>query len=179
MFRRLGAFTISTDAIAHELLEPGTGAYEATLRRFGRAVLAPDGRIDRRALADLVFRSPAHRKALERILHPRIMAEVRRRSAGRRAVVVVDVPLLFEAGWEGGFDITLAVAAPRRACFERLKARGWTIAEARRRMRAQMPPGEKERRADCVLDNSEERERLARQVRRLYRALELIARSER
>lgn len=172
MFSRLGAVTISTDAIAHELTRRGGRGVAAVARRFGRGVLAADGSVDRAALARRVFQSGAERRALERMLHPLIMEEVRRRARGRRGVVVVEVPLLFEAGLEKQFDVSVALDAPRPAL---LRRSGLPPAEARRRLAAQMSPAEKARRADVVLDNSDGRNALEKGVRELYRAFALMA----
>lgn len=177
-FARLGARTVSCDAIVHGLLE-GRAGHRAVARAFGKAALARDGRVDRAALARLVFRSPARRKRLEGLLHPRVLAEVSRRLP-KSGVAVIDVPLLFEAGAERRFDLTASVdAGGARRQLERAARRGMTRADARARMRAQLPAAEKARRADIVIDNSDGRTRLRVQVRRIFQALELIARAKR
>ena len=163
-FGKAGATTISTDAIAHELIAPGGAAVAAVKRAFGVT--------DRAALAKAVFASPAKRRALEKLLHPRIMAEVKRQSARAKGVVVVEVPLLFEAGLEKRFDLSVAVDAPEAA---RLKRSRLGAAEARRRGKAQLSGAEKARRADVVLDNSDGKKRLETGVKDLYRAFALIA----
>lgn len=178
-FREAGAETISLDAVAHELSRPGRPVYRAILRTFGREVLRPDGGIDRRALAERVFSKPGLRRRLEAASHPPILREMRRRLKGvRRPVAVVDVPLLFEAGLEGGFDVTVAVSASREARLSRVRRRdGMSRAAVLRRMRAQRPLAEKERMADVVIRNEGSLKTLRRTVAEYQMAFDLMASS--
>ncbi|OGR86448.1 MAG: dephospho-CoA kinase, partial [Elusimicrobia bacterium RIFCSPLOWO2_01_FULL_60_11] len=123
---------------------------------FGRQVLYKDGTLDRPALARAVFSDPRKRRALEAIIHPFVKREVRRRVKKiRRWVVVVDIPLLFEAKWQGDFDDILVVWVPEKTQAARLMRRdGYSRKEAFARIRAQMPLSQKRRRADAVIDNS-------------------------
>jgi len=178
-FAAEGAATLSADAVVHELSAPGKPAYRAIVKAFGSGVLATDGALDRAGLGEKVFRSASMLRKLERIVHPLVRREMRRRvSAARRPVVVVDVPLLFENGLETEYDLTLVVSAPRPLRLKRVMRRdGLSKASVERRMRAQLPPGEKEKRADIVLRNTGSLTSLRRSVREYQLAFDLIGHS--
>lgn len=181
MFKQCGAVVIDADELARQVVQPGRPAWRQIVRMFGRNVLGPDRTINRHALGTVVFRHPAKRRELERIIHPRVAREQARmtRQAARedpKAVVIYDVPLLFEAGIDKRVAYTIVVTADRTAQVARLKKRnGLTAAESLRRIRSQMPLAIKVRRADAVLDGTCPRPSLRRQVRRLYRDLRQLA----
>lgn len=176
-FARAGADTISLDRIARELSRKGGPIHRAATRAFGRGVLKAGGELDRRALARKVFRDPAARRRLEGLAHPVILRELGRRLArARRRVAVVDAPLLFEAGLERLFDVTMLVTAPRRLRLERVRRRdGMTAGEFAARARAQLPEAAKRRRADVVVANDRGLSALRRAAREYYMAFELIS----
>ena len=179
-FRRAGSGTVALDAIAHELADKGAPVWRAVVRAFGREVLDARGRLDRRRLAAEVFSRPALRRRLERVTHPLILKEMRRRlraleRAGAR-VAVVDVPLLYEAGLAPDFDLTVLVTAPLETRLARLRGRdGMSRADALRRVRAQRPQRRKEGLADAVIANGGSLSDLRRTVRGYQRALELLS----
>lgn len=176
-FSAAGAQTHSADAIAHELSRRGGPVYRAIVRALGRGVLLPDGGLDRRRIADAVFRDPAALRRLERASHPGILKELSRRLArGRRPVAVVDMPLLFEKGMEKGFDLTVCVTAPAALRAARVLRRdGVSAAAARRRARAQWPEARKAGKSDVVIPNGGPRAVLRRAVAEYQKAFELIA----
>ena len=152
---RLGAATVSSDAIVHELLG-GEALRDLLVARFGRRV-APDGKVDRAAVAEVVFDDEEARDWLESQLWPRIgeriaawREELAERAQAPRAAVV-EVPLLFEAGMETGFDATVAIVVEDPLREQRAGARGHAGVDSR--ARRQLPQGEKARRADYVVDN--------------------------
>jgi dephospho-CoA kinase len=181
MFRQCGAVVIDADELARQVVEPGKAAWRQIVRTFGMGILNPDRTINRHALGIVVFRHPAKRRALERIIHPRVAREQARltRQAARtdpKAVVIYDVPLLFEAGIDRRVAYTIVVTADRATQIARLKKRnGLTTAEALRRIRSQIPLAIKVRRADSVLDGTCLRPSLRRQVRLLYQNLRQLA----
>jgi len=127
-------------------------------------------------MAELVFSDPRSRKALETIIHPRVMQEkealVERLRQEGHPVVLVDVPLLFESGWETAFDLIVVVYVPRQVQEQRLIERdGMTRKEARSRLDAQMPIEEKKARADRLIDNSRSWEETREQVRTILKEL--------
>lgn len=175
LFRRCGAVVLDADRLARQALAPGRPAWRELRRAFGRRVLAPDGTVDRAALARLVFADPASLRRLNAIVHPRVAREQARltREAAARdpsAVVVYDVPLLFEAGLDRKVDAIVVVTADRRSQLARLLERnGFGRAEALRRIRAQMPLARKAARADHLLDGTKPLSELRRDVLALYR----------
>lgn len=183
IFAELGAEVIDADKLAREAVAPGSPGWERVVAHFGEAVLAPDGEIDRQRLAAIVFDDPAQRAALERIVHPYVRAETDRRIAAVRrrrpqAVVILDVPLLFEAGMHSGRGLAavIVVWVPEEMQRERLMARDQIDAqEAARRIRAQMPIERKKALADRVIDNSGSRERTRAQTREVFRWLKQSA----
>ncbi len=152
---RLGAATLSTDAVVHDLLE-GDEMRKLLVERFGDRV-APNGQIDRNAVASVVFEDPDERKWLEGVLWPRVGERVMswREEVGRREppprAAVVEVPLLFEAGMEGVFDHTIAVIADEDLRAERAGARGHAGLESR--TSRQLSQQEKAGKAEFVVEN--------------------------
>lgn len=168
-----GAIVIDSDAVAREVVEPGQPGLDAIVARFGPRVLGPDGRLDRAALAHLVFNDEAARSDLNGIVHPLVAAETQRRvaAAPSGSVVVLDVPLLVEAA-RTGYDLVVIVEAPAPVRLERLAQRGMDPEDARRRMAAQATDAERRAVADVVLDNSGFPDDLERQVNELWWELE-------
>jgi len=171
LLRQLGAPTISTDELVEQCLrEPQV---QRRLRElFGPEVFGPGGELLKERLARKVFSDPRARRTLEDLLHPLVFERLRERYRALQApVVFVEVPLLFERGYEGRFDRVLTVHVPQETALRRLEASGVPRAEALRRLRAQMPPEEKARRAHYVVDNSRDLEHTLRQLRRIYKEL--------
>ena len=154
-FERLGAATLSSDAVVHELLTTGE-VRDALVERFGDAV-APGGEVDRGAVAELVFGDPEQREWLEGMLWPRVGKRIwdwrgRQESAEPPpTAAVVEVPLLFEAGMAEAFDTTIAIVAEESVREERAGARGHRGLESR--TSRQLSQEEKSQRADVVIRN--------------------------
>lgn len=152
---RLGAATLSSDAVVHELLTTGA-VRDALVERFGERV-APDGEVDRTAVAEVVFSDPEQREWLEGMLWPKVGERIwewrRRQEAAdpRPRAAVVEVPLLFEAGMDRAFDATIAVVADEAIREERAGARGHLGVESR--TSRQLSQDEKAQRADVVIRN--------------------------
>lgn len=156
MLAERGAVVVDTDLIARQVVEPGGPAYEAVVNRFGTEILDQGGRIDRRALAGIVFNDPAALAALNAIVHPAVRAVVGERlaqEAGGDRVVVLDVPLLVETSNYPTQGV-LVVDCPVEVAVGRLVARrGMDEADARRRAAAQATRDERLARADFVVHN--------------------------
>lgn len=152
-----GAVVIDTDLIAREVVEPGQPAHGAVLERFGPGVVDATGRIDRPALAEMVFADPSALADLNAIVHPAVRAAVGTRleeEAATDHVVVVDVPLLVESASPYPLDAVLVVDCPEELAVARLVARrGMEEADARRRVAAQASRSERVARADFVILN--------------------------
>lgn len=167
---------VDADQIVHRALAKGGAAYRRVVRLFGQSCVGPNGELNRGALAQAVFSNRRLRKQLESILHPLVFKEIKRRvAAHRRGLLVLDVPLLFETGLDRWVDHTVTVWAPRSLCLARLAAaKQWSKADVARRLKAQMPPWEKVRRSDRVLDNRGSRRALYRQIDRWLSTLPLF-----
>ena len=166
----LGCEVLDTDAVVHAMEAPGGEAVAPILAAFGAGVQAEDGGIDRKRLGERVFADAAARERLNGILHPRVQATMERwlnEPADRPRVVVV--PLLFEVGWDAGWDAVVCVVCPAEEQLRRLRDRGLTDVEARARIDAQLPIEEKRRRASVVVDNTGDRVALRREALRLMR----------
>ena len=136
-----GAVVVDADAIAREIVEPGQPALEEIVKSFGARVLRPDGRLDRGALAQIVFADAQALARLNAITHPRIatLSAQRLDAVPADAVVVYDMPLLAEQGPEAlqGWDVIVVVDAPEDLRVSRLVARGLSADDAQARVRAQ------------------------------------------
>lgn len=181
MLERCGALVIDADVLAHQVMEPGKPAWRAIVKTFGKTVVNPDRTINRPALGAMVFRNRAKLRLLEKIIHPRVAREQARltRLATRKdpkAVVIYDVPLLYEAGIDARVDKVIVVTADRETQISRLKTRnGLTRTEALRRIRNQWPLRNKVVAADYVLDGTTARPRLFTLAKSLYRELAGLA----
>ena len=173
--RAHGAAIIDADALAHELSQPGQAIFNAYVERFGRGIVTAGGTLDRAAIAARVFADPAVRTEVDAITHPLIRATAEERLRAARAAekraAVLDVPLLFEAGWDTLADETWVVALPEEEQMARLLARDKTMCEsdARARIAAQMPLREKCARADVVIDNSGTKEEVREYIGKLWK----------
>ena len=165
-----GAVIVDADRIAREVVEPGTPGLARIVEAFGEGVLAPDGSLDRAALAAVVFAEPEARRQLDGIVHPLVRARAAELAAAAPpdAVVVNDVPLLVETGQASSYDLVLVVEADPATRVSRLVQRGLTAVDARARMEAQASDEERRAVADVVLDNSGTPEGLAEQVDRFW-----------
>lgn len=178
VFRNLGACVIDADAIAREVVAPGTEALSQIVAAFGPEILLADGRLDRKALAARIFRDPQARLTLNEITHPHIRRRIgeeiaRIRAQSPDAVVVLDIPLLLDAAPRDAYplDGIVVVYADEAAQRARLVARDdLTDDEARQRLSSQRPLREKIAEATWVIDNSTTPEETRRQVEALMRA---------
>ncbi|MBR0505640.1 MAG: dephospho-CoA kinase [Kiritimatiellae bacterium] len=167
--RELGIHVLDADDVVHELEAPDGAAVPAIAARFGRNVLAPDGGIDRPALAARVFSDTAARADLESILFPL----VRSRMAGGSGVSPLQItihiiPLLFESHWETDYDILLCIASPVDLQIARMMtSRGYSRAHAEARLAAQWPVVEKTARCHYTVMNDSTPEHLRDEAQRL------------
>jgi len=171
MLTARGAVVIDADALAREVVEPGTPGFEAVVAAFGEAIVAPDGGLDRSALASIVFADPGRRAQLEAIVHPAVarrVAEIAATHAETDDVVVLDSPLLIETGRHRDVELVIVVSAETDTQIQRLVTRGMDEADARARLASQMPLAEKAEVADVVLDNEGTLDDLEGQVDRLW-----------
>ncbi len=152
-----GAVVIDADAITRELQEPGTDVFVAMVERFGDRIVGGDGRLDRPAVADIVFHDADALADLNGIVHPAVGAEIARRMGeqvdGDR-IVVLDVPLLVESGRDDLAGLVVVDVDPEIAVERLVRHRGFREDDARARISHQAPREERLARADLVIDNS-------------------------
>ncbi len=169
-----GAVVIDADAIAREVVEPGTPGLDEVVAAFGPEVLLPDGSLDRPRLGDIVFADPDLRTRLNGIVHPLVGARMREleESAGPGSIVVHDVPLIAENNMAGAYDLVVVVDVPPRLQLDRLvRHRGLTREQARARIAAQASREQRLGIAGIVIDNSGSLAELDRQVGELWTEL--------
>lgn len=173
---RKGARIVSADRLAHEVLQHDD-VKQQLRERWGEAIFDPRGAIDRQQVAKIVFApppdGPRELKYLEQLTHPKIGELVREQvlslsSCDDVSAIVLDVPLLLEAGWDKLCDKVVYIDAPREVRLARARARGWTDEEFDRREALQQALDVKKQRADWVFDNSQQGETLASQVDRFW-----------
>ncbi|MBF0338551.1 MAG: dephospho-CoA kinase [Nitrospirae bacterium] len=170
LFSALGAVTVSADEIVHRLL--GLDAIKGELVAVAGDILTQDGEIDKRKMAGVVFSDAAIRARVEAIIHPHVMREIKElheRNAG--AIVVAEIPLLFEGGFERDVDVTITVVSTSEAINQRLIRKGYSHQEAERRLAAQMSDSKKVQMSTYVIDNSSTLDVLQRQVEAVSESL--------
>jgi dephospho-CoA kinase len=168
---------VDADALAREVVEPGTPAYKQIVVEFGKEVLQPDGRLDRARLGEIVFRDATKRKRLEAITHPAIRARFEKIVAdlereGFDGILIWDASLLIESGGTKNMDRVVVVTTDPATQLRRLMERdGCSEEAARARTASQMPLAIKARYGDYVIDNSGSRAQTETRVREVYRSL--------
>ncbi|HEX6596438.1 MAG TPA: dephospho-CoA kinase, partial [Acidimicrobiales bacterium] len=175
LFAARGAVVIDTDQVARDVVEPGGPAYDGVVRRFGPGILDADGRVVRSRLAEAAFADSGARADLNALVHPAVETVVRETLArldipGR--VVVLEVPLLVEAGWAPMVHRVVVVDCPEEVAVRRLvEIRGMDEADARRRIGAQASRAERLAAADHVIVNDDTLDDLRRRVDELWASL--------
>ncbi len=151
-----GAVVIDADALARDVVAPGTPGLAAVAEAFGGHLLRGDGSLDREALGKIVFVDPGARRQLESITHPLIRAETARRFAAlpADAVGIHDIPLLVEVGVASDYDVVVVVEAPKHRRLDRLARRGLPREAAEARMANQASDAQRREIADILVDNS-------------------------
>ncbi len=146
------------DQYCKELLVQGKAGWSGVVGIWGKRFLDKDGNIDRSLLRKTIFDEPSVRRALEGLLHPLVrehVAALKATSEKMNTLLVVEVPLLFEVGWQDDFDQVITVRAENEICQERVMSRdSVTYEEVEKIIRAQLPIEEKAKLSDYVIDNS-------------------------
>ena len=174
LFRAWGAFVADADEISRRALDPGTECYEKTVAAFGREILFSDGTVNRKQVAGIVFSDAKALETLNGIIHPyvheTIVSESKRAYAeAPKRLIVWDVPLLFETGYDAEVAKTVVVTARQSLRVQRIVDRdGSTKAAALRRIHAQMPDREKVRRATLVIRNNGTLQELEQRTREVF-----------
>ncbi len=157
--RKIGACILDADRLAHELSAPGGMLFNVYVEHFGKIAVTGTGVLNRKAIGEIIFRNPLEREWIDRTSHPILLNELKRRveacRIAGRGIVILDVPLLFEAGWDYLCDEIWVVSVPMEIQLDRLVKRDkLTRKQAADRISAQMSLEEKCSRGDFVLDNS-------------------------
>jgi dephospho-CoA kinase len=175
--KKKGAFIIDADELSHDCLDKGTSTYRKIVAAFGKGILDKKGRVTRRSLANKAFSDTARLKKLCSIIHPEVIARIRRamvRQARRdkKSVAAVNVPLLYEAGLELMFDRVIVVKTSLKTQIERCREKtGLPESKIRRRINAQMPLYIKEHLADFVIDNDKGKQKTKKDVEKVWRKI--------
>jgi len=175
-FQELGSYVVSADAIVHDLLENDTDLKQRIVRQLGPEILQ-DEKIDRKKIAEKVFKNPKQLDSLEKILHPAVLKRIQElyrdaSAKGNYRFFVVEVPLLYEIQRESFYDVTIAVLADEKIARERFEKTGYSKEEYDERMHRQLPSLEKSNRADYTLHNNESLADLKQQVISLNKTLQ-------
>ncbi len=170
IFKELGAFVVDADEVIRGFYRKGHRVYDTVVKEFGERILDSQGNIDRKKLAEIVFRNREKLRLLENITHRELYKELEEfyKRLPPSAVVVVEASLLIEKGTYRNYDRVVVVYAPKRVCKERAVKRGMSEGDFERRWSLQMPPEEKVKYADFVIDNSDGLEETRRQVREVF-----------
>lgn len=175
----LGAVHIDADQLAREAVGVGTPGLAGIRKRFGDAVIAPDGSLNRQALGEIVFQDAAALRDLNAIVHPEVRAIAEQRlaeaeAADPNAIVVYDVPLLVEAGVQLPWDLVVIAEAPEQTRIRRMvELRGMSEEEATSRIANQASDEERRAAADLVIDTGGSEARTLTQADTLWRSLHL------
>jgi len=175
VFQDLGAIAVDADRIVHELLSSDANLGQQIVRLLGEAVLE-NGKLNRRRIADKVFKDPEILHVLEKILHPAVLRKIEERyqmacQNGFDGLFVAEIPLLYEIGADASFDAVVVVLSDPQKCRERFRHTGYAEEEYERRMKRQWQPDEKARRADYVIRNNGSLEALRKQAAELFKIL--------
>jgi dephospho-CoA kinase len=178
VLRALGVPTIDADQIARDVVASGTDGFWAIVRRFGQQILESNGNIKRDALGSIIFGDTNARRDLEAIIHPRVYQAITQWFETLDAPAgVADIPLLYETGREGDFDVVIVAACRPEQQVERLRARNTlSMADAQARIAAQWPLADKVARADYVIDTSGTLEETDANTRELWARVSRVVR---
>lgn len=173
LFKKSGAYTFNIDEFVHQILNR-----PETIRKISRAlgddilIRAPKLSINKTRVAKLIFNDPAKRKAVEKIIHPQVLKIIKAARSNilkksPSALIIFEVPLLFEAGYEKFFDKTVVVYCNKNNAINRLIEKGFSKDEILRRMRAQMPITKKKELADFAINNNYDINDTEKQIKRI------------
>ncbi len=168
-FKNMGAEIIDADEIAHSAMKKGSPVFDSIVELFEEALHPGGKKMDREKVAEIVFADPQKRKELEAIIHPYVYEKIKKMiEASERSVILVEVPLLFEAGFETLCDKVAVVTCNATVKMKRLVCKKFTEQEVRARERAQMAEALKAKKAHFVIDNSKSIYQTQREIERLW-----------
>lgn len=172
LLRKKGFLVLDADRIAHETLQSTNPVFEKICEKFSDAMVS--GFLERRKLAEIVFKNPARLKHLEKLIHPyvlkRFLDEIKKT---KKKWIALEIPLLFESGFQKICDRVVTIFAGTQEADERLLSQGWTHTEIRRRRAEQWPIQKKMAKSDFVINNSGSKAETRKQVQALLKQLVL------
>ncbi|HOW58794.1 MAG TPA: dephospho-CoA kinase [Candidatus Omnitrophota bacterium] len=176
LFRKYGAEVIDADQIAHDALKKGSPVFDQIAVLFGDAWENHGKKLNREKIAEEVFSNPEKRKQLEALIHPYVYEKIKENIEETvKRTVIVEVPLLFEAGFQKLCDKVLTVKCNRTVKQKRFKGKRFSAEEIRTRENAQMPESLKIQKADFIIDNSGSISQTTRQVEQLWHKFESLS----
>ena len=169
-----GADVIGADDISHEIMQKGKEGWNRVVNFFGKDILDSEGNIDRKRLGEIVFANPKKRKRLEQLTHPLIIEELCKKIRNCSGdIIVVEVPLLYEIGFDDFVDQVWVIYAERQVQIERLCKRDeLSQEEAEMRIDSQLPLSKKCKIADEVIENNGSVEKLEKNIIKLWKVIE-------
>jgi dephospho-CoA kinase len=175
-FRKLGAYIIDWDELARKVTRPHLKAWKEIVEYFGEGILNDDMTINRQKLADIVFSDKEKVEKLNQLVHPEVFKEDERitsdiKSLDPDALIIKDIPLLFEVARPIFVDKVVVVSASAQTQLRRLEEKGMSREDARNRIKSQLPLEKKTKSADFVINNDGPPEETKRQVEEIYSLL--------
>ncbi len=169
MFEKLGAYVIDADILAHAALLPGSSVYEKILAHFTGLGFTLGKALDRKKIAEIIFQNPKQKAKLEAIVHPYVFERMIAEAAQvERQIIILDIPLLFETGFDQCCHKSIVVKSSDEKIRTRLRKKGFSAEDIRVRSKAQMPLSEKVRRADIVIHNSGTLQETFQEVKKIW-----------
>lgn len=182
MFERLGAFVLSADDIANELIEPKKLCWKKIIKHFGRDILKSDNTIDKGKLGEMIFSNRNKRKILNSITHPEIIKEIKRKlktlrnpAPSRCGIIILEAPLLIEANALDLVSKIIVVTADRKTQIKRLNNKGITRDKAEKIIDSQMQIRKKIKYADYVINNNSTLKNTEKQVKEILNDIKFYA----
>lgn len=179
IFKEMGYDVIDADEISRNLTKKGSPVYEKILKEFGKEILKGNGEINRKALADIVFKDKKKKEILEGIIHPEVkkfcIDRANELEKAGKDILVLDIPLLFEAGMEDMVDYVILAYADEDTLYERVKKRdGLTKEEFFSRLKNQIPLDEKIKKSHFVVDTRKDIEEIRLELGTIIKKLHAI-----
>lgn len=172
LFCENGSAIVDADRLAHEALEPGSPVFQAVKHEFPDTLVPGANAVNRAKLGAVVFRDTQKRRKLEAMIHPYVFRRMSEEILRAKApIVILEVPLLFETGYDAQCDKTIFVEANEKTIQERLRAKGFTPEEVQQRQAAQMSGEEKRKKADFIIMNNDTIDQTRQEVQRVLNAL--------
>lgn len=177
LFQELGAFIVDADRIAHEALRAGSPVYGQVAKLFPEAEV--EGNLDRKKIASIVFADAKKKEKLQDLVHPYVWERIEDEIIdAEEDIIVLDVPLLFETGYNKRCDQVVVVDAPDKEVVKRLKEKGFNEKEVMARKNAQISLEEKKKKANFIINNSRSLEQTKQEVARIWKDLHLVSKGE-